>query len=288
MSSVIDNYARRCVGAANTPEYRVFVSYNGHVVSTLHDVPLVSNPNESKEGELIVNMIVEAPRWTNAQMVISAEEPFAPIRQAMSRGRRLSYVRNTFPHRGYIWNYGALPQTWTEGGPIHACELGERAAEVGDVRSVRVLGLLALRDEGVLRWTLLVVDTADPLAARLHTIADVDRECPGMVSATKEWLRLYKLAEGKPENTLELDGEVQGIDFTAKILRTAHEAWRDIVTTNTSDALVDLTNITISNSPGHVRDAENKLTGAQEGAMPPAQTPSSASKWWYLGVAYSG
>ncbi|KAJ7269323.1 inorganic pyrophosphatase [Mycena haematopus] len=236
-------------------------------------------------------MVIEAPRWTNAQMSIAPGEAFAPIRQA-TRGRRLSYVRNTFPHRGYIWNYGALPQTWMEGGPLHACEIGERVAQVGDVRSVRVLGILALRDEGVPRWTLLVVDTADPLAARLHTIADVDRECPGLISATKEWLRLYKLAEGKAENTLELDGEVQGIDFTSKILRTAHEAWRDIVTASKSTALVDLTNLTIGNSPGLVQgeneELYNILKGTQEGPRPPAQTPSSASKWWYLGVAYSG
>jgi inorganic pyrophosphatase len=69
------------------------------------------------------------------------------------------------------------------------CEVGERVAEVGDVRQVRVLGLLAPRDEGVLRWTLLVIDLEDPLAARLHNTADLERECPGLISATKEWLR---------------------------------------------------------------------------------------------------
>jgi inorganic pyrophosphatase len=72
---------------------------------------------------------------------------------------------------------------------VHACELGERVAQVGDVRKVRVLGLLAPRDEGVLRWTLLVVDVADPSAARLRNVADLERECPGMITATKEWLR---------------------------------------------------------------------------------------------------
>ncbi|KAJ6520236.1 inorganic diphosphatase, partial [Mycena sanguinolenta] len=222
----------------NFVEYRVYISYNGYVVSTLHDIPL-SDPNDSnQDDDLIVNMIVQAPRWTNAEMTIAPDEPFGPIRQA-TRGRRLSYVRNTFPHRGYIWNYGVLPQTWIEGGPLHACEIGEEVAQVG-VRSVRVLGLFALRDEGILRWTLLVVDMADPLASRLHTVADVHQECPGLISATKEWLRLYKLAEGKAENTLELNGEVQGIDFTSKILRTAHDAWRDIVTGSKPTALVDL------------------------------------------------
>jgi len=287
-SADANKYTPRCVGAANTPDHRVFVSYNGHVVSTLHDIPLFlsSRSNESDEDtELILNMIVEAPRWTSAQMVIATGEAFAPVRQAMRRGRRLAYVRNTFPHRGYIWNYGALPQTWDEGGPLHACELGERLAQVGDVRSVRVLGLLAPRDEGILRRTLLVIDTADPLAARVHNIADLERECPGMISATKEWLRLYKLADGKAENILELGGEVKGIEFTRETLRTAHDAWRDVVTASASSAFVDLTNVTISNSPGLVPGGDeefyNSLKAAQEGARP----PSAASKWWYLGVA---
>ena len=54
-------------------------------------------------------MIVEVPRWTNAKMEISKEEPFNPIKQDIKKGR-LRYVRNCFPHHGYIWNYGAFPQ----------------------------------------------------------------------------------------------------------------------------------------------------------------------------------
>jgi hypothetical protein len=54
-------------------------------------------------------MIVEVPRWTNAKMEISKEEPFNPIKQDIKKGR-LRYVRNCFPHHGYVWNYGAFPQ----------------------------------------------------------------------------------------------------------------------------------------------------------------------------------
>ena len=25
---------------------------------------------------------------------------------------QVRYVANSFPHHGYIWNYGAIPQTW--------------------------------------------------------------------------------------------------------------------------------------------------------------------------------
>ena len=32
-----------------------------------------------------------------------------PIKQDVKKGK-LRYVRNCFPHKGYLWNYGAFPQ----------------------------------------------------------------------------------------------------------------------------------------------------------------------------------
>ncbi len=46
-------------------------------------------------------MIVEVPRWTNAKMEISKEEPFNPIKQDVKKGK-LRFVRNCFPHHGYV------------------------------------------------------------------------------------------------------------------------------------------------------------------------------------------
>lgn len=77
---------------------------NGGVVSPFHDVPLFAD-----ESNGILNMIVEIPRWTNAKMEICKEEPYNPIKQDTKKNR-LRFVRNCFPHHGYIWNYGAFPQ----------------------------------------------------------------------------------------------------------------------------------------------------------------------------------
>ncbi len=65
-------------------------------------------------------MIVEVPRWTNAKMEISKEESFNPIKQDIKKGR-LRYVRNCFPHHGYIWNYGAFPQVSPYFSPRKLC-----------------------------------------------------------------------------------------------------------------------------------------------------------------------
>jgi len=82
----------------------VYNEHNGNVVSPWHDIPLFADRNNG-----ILNMIVEVPRWTNAKMEISKEELFNPIKQDIKRGK-LRFVRNCFPHHGYIWNYGAFPQ----------------------------------------------------------------------------------------------------------------------------------------------------------------------------------
>ena len=124
-------------------------------ISPFHDIPLVAD-SEAKT----FNMIVEIPRWTNAKMEICKEEPLNPIKQDIKKGK-LRFVANCFPHHGYIWNYGALPQTWEnpnavdertgykgDNDPIDVCEIGHKVAKRGDIVQVKVLGTIALIDEG--------------------------------------------------------------------------------------------------------------------------------------------
>lgn len=40
---------------------------------------------------------------------IATKDPLNPIKQDVKNGK-LRYVANVFPHKGYIWNYGAIPQ----------------------------------------------------------------------------------------------------------------------------------------------------------------------------------
>jgi inorganic pyrophosphatase len=115
-------------------------------------------------------------------------------------------------HPGYIWNYGAFPQTWEDpqvkhaetgangdNDPLDVCEIGEALGYVGQIKQVKVLGIMALLDEGETDWKVLVVDVNDPLAPRLNDIEDVERRLPGLIRATNEWFRIYKIPDGKPE-----------------------------------------------------------------------------------------
>ena len=40
---------------------------------------------------------------------IATKDHLYPIKQDVKKGK-LRYVANLFPYKGYIWNYGAIPQ----------------------------------------------------------------------------------------------------------------------------------------------------------------------------------
>lgn len=194
-------------------------------ISPFHDIPLWSD-----RGTRVANMVVEVPRWSNAKMEISREEPLNPILQDVKKGA-LRYVANVFPHRGYIWNYGALPQTWEnprhidagtqargDNDPVDVLEIGQRVASRGDVLPVKVLGALALVDEGETDWKLIAIDARDPLAPELRDIADVETHLPGLLKATVEWFRLYKVPDGKPQNQFAFGGEAKNAEFAHKVI----------------------------------------------------------------------
>lgn len=66
---------------------------------------------------------------------------------------------------------------------------------------------MALLDEDETDWKVIVIDINDPLAAKLNDIEDVERHLPGLLRATNEWFRIYKIPDGKPENQFAFTGE---------------------------------------------------------------------------------
>ncbi|KAI5121321.1 hypothetical protein M0805_003788 [Coniferiporia weirii] len=290
-------YTPRIVGAPNTLDHRVFLQHGSNVVSSFHDIPLFADQNNG-----ILNMIVEVPRWTNAKMEISKEEPFNPIKQDIKRNK-LRFVRNCFPHHGYIWNYGAFPQTWEDpaqmhpetkakgdNDPLDVCEIGEQVGYVGQVKQVKVLGIMALLDEGETDWKVLVVDVQDPLASKLNDIEDVERHLPGLIRATNEWFRIYKIPDGKPENAFAFSGEAKNKKYATEIIHECHEAWRRLISgespSKTASYDLSIHNITVENSPGFIRTNDPIYTGLPaERREPPAPIDPSISKWFYISSA---
>ena len=81
---------------------------------------------------------------------------------------------------------------------------------------LQILGTLALLDEGETDWKLLAIDINDPMASELNDIADVERLMPGLLKATVEWFRIYKIPDGKPENQFAFNGEAKNREFAQK------------------------------------------------------------------------
>nr|XP_037842828.1 inorganic pyrophosphatase 2, mitochondrial-like [Chlorocebus sabaeus] len=167
-----------------------FKNVTGHSISPFHDIPLKVNSKEENgiptkkarndEYETLFNVIVEIPRWTNAKMEIATKEPLNPIKQCVKDGK-LRYVANIFPYKAYVWNYGTLPQTWEDphekdkstncfgdNDPIDVCEIGSKIHSCGEVFHVKILGILALIEEGETDWKLIAINVNDPEASKFH------------------------------------------------------------------------------------------------------------------------
>lgn len=101
------------------------------------------------------------------------------------------------------------PDTKAKGDndPIDACEIGERIGYTGEIKQVKVLGIMALLDGGETDWKAIVIDIKDPLAAELTDIEDVERCFPGLLDGTKRWFKTYKVPDGKPTNKFALSEE---------------------------------------------------------------------------------
>jgi len=248
-------------GRENTEDYRVFFQdHAGNVVSPFHDIPLRNGDN--------YNMVVEIPRWSNAKMEIATKEILNPIKQDVKKGK-LRYVKNFFPHHGYIWNYGALPQTWEDPGhvdgstgvggdndPIDVIEIGGAVHSRGSVIQVKVLGVLAMIDDGETDWKVFCIDVNDPDSDKLNDIEDVKNHKPGLVEATVEWFKYYKVPDGKPINAFAFDGEAKDRAFAEGVIQQTHEQWQKLMKCPDNQGKIEITNVANSDSA--------KLIGAQE------------------------
>lgn len=281
-------YTTRQIGAKNTLDYRVFIEDDGKPVSPFHDIPLYAD-----EEKQIFNMVVEIPRWTNAKLEITKEEDLNPIIQDTKKGK-LRYVRNCFPHHGYIHNYGAFPQTWEDPNQIHpetkavgdddpldVLEIGETIGYTGQVKQVKVLGIMALLDEGETDWKIITIDINDPLAPKLNDIEDVEKYFPGLLRATNEWFRIYKIPDGKPENQFAFSGEAKNKKYALDIIRETHESWKQLISGKASDNKgIALVNTTISDSPTYSPSIASKIPAASP--QPDGPIDKSVDKWFFI------
>ncbi len=78
-------------------------------------------------------------------------------------------------------------------------------------------------------WKVIVIDVNDPLAPKLNDIEDVDKHMPGLIRATNEWFRIYKIPDGKPENVFAFNGEAKNKKYAMGIVEETNAAWKRLI-----------------------------------------------------------
>ncbi|EOD18892.1 inorganic pyrophosphatase [Emiliania huxleyi CCMP1516] len=227
----LENITVSETGQSRSLEYRVNFFYNDHghlkQISPWHDIPLYANDGA-------IHFITEIPKFSRAKFEIATGEVLNPIKQDVKNGKLRDYNFGDM-----LFNYGAFPQTWEDpqhttpdtghigdNDPIDAVEIGTKILKTGSVTKVKILGCLAMIDDGETDWKCIVINVDDILAPRLNDIDDVEAELPGFVSTLREWLRMYKTVDGKPQNEFGLDEKAVGREYTLKVIAETHEFWK--------------------------------------------------------------
>jgi len=222
-------------GSMGTLEYRLrFQDTAGKDISPWHDIPLYTG----EDG--VLNCLIEIPKNTKPKMEVATKEANNPIAQDVKKGKLRDY------HGPIFWNYGMFPQTWEDpnvthaetkcagdNDPVDVVEIGSESLPQGAVEPVKVLGTLAMIDDGELDWKVIAIRKADPLAGELHDISDVEAKCPGVISGIREWFRWYKTPDGKPLNAFGYNEKALNKAHAMEVVAETHEAWKKLMAGNT-------------------------------------------------------
>lgn len=205
--------------------------YESKAISPWHDLPFASG---FEDGMSLLTFVCEIPLGSRAKMEIHKSVEYNKVVQDVNKDGSPRF----YAYGDSIVNYGAISQTWEDptipdpdtglGGdndPVDVLQLNAKPCAPGAVQRVRVLGALALVDHKETDWKLLVVD-ADDADTAWRTLADVPDD---RIHSVREWFRLYKTAEGKPENEYAFDGKVVDAKHAMRVARRTHEHWRRLV-----------------------------------------------------------
>ena len=211
--------------------YKVYITKDGKVISPFHDISLMN-----EDGTY--NCVNEIPRFENAKFEISKEDEFNPIKQDVKKGT-VRFVKNIYPGRGYQGNYGAFPMTYEDpteiekhcqakgdNDPLDCVDISNVTKKVGSVYKAKVLGCLAMLDDGEADYKVIVIDVDDERIADFDDIESVEKNCPGFLQNLYNWFRDYKKPDGKKENSFALGGKYQNADFAKKIIEEAAEKYK--------------------------------------------------------------
>ncbi|KAI5160055.1 inorganic pyrophosphatase [Nematocida ausubeli] len=280
-------YGVKKFGAEYTLEHTTYITKGDKIISPFHDIPV------SEDGFKLVNVVNEIPRFSNAKKEINKELECNPIKQDVKNGN-VRFVKNMYPMKGYIWNYGAIPQTWEstevpdsrtgikgDNDPIDAIEIGDRIIGSGEVYKAKVLGAIAMIDGGECDWKILVINTEDEMFGKISSLEDVDKYKPGLLDQTREWFRNYKVADKEgnsgSKNEFANDEKYYTAQEAIEIIKETYEHWKTLIAEE-SHSGISLVNFTQTDSPGYKQN-EFAASGPEH---KDGSAPAETDKFYYL------
>ncbi|OQS06419.1 APS kinase/ATP sulfurlyase/pyrophosphatase fusion protein [Thraustotheca clavata] len=212
-------------GVLGTRNFALYLRNATTKFSAWHDIPLYA-------GNGSVNFVVEIEKGRMEKMEVNKKHEFNAIMQDTTKFNSTRYYMYGVP----FFNYGMLPQTWEDpsdkdehghGGdndPLDVIEVGNQVLPIGSVNPVRVLGSLELIDQDEIDHKIIAISLSDPDAPHIHNANDLMQYKPHVIKNLIDWLRNYKLPEGKPENVLAQD-TMTSPEAADEIISKTHESY---------------------------------------------------------------
>ncbi|MEB3279905.1 MAG: inorganic diphosphatase [Lyngbya sp.] len=152
---------------------------------------------EPQNPDGTVNVVVEIPAGTLAKWEVS--KPDGKLKWEFREGKP-----RVVQYLGYPGNYGMIPRSHLpkelggDGDPVDAIVLGA-AVPRGSVVPVKLIGILKLLDSGEQDDKLLGVIKDSPFF-EVNSIADLDKQFPGVTTILETWFSNYKGINGEMES----------------------------------------------------------------------------------------
>ena len=98
----------------------------------------------------------------------------------------------------------------------------------------------------------------------------VERKMPGLLAATVEWFKIYKMPDGKPPNSFAFNGEAKDATFAKCVVEKLHNQWKDLMVGGGHDGIER--SCTKFDGPTKISEADAQEvvdTGAEKGDTKP-------------------
>ncbi|EER03921.1 soluble inorganic pyrophosphatase, putative [Perkinsus marinus ATCC 50983] len=207
----------RAVGRKALPErYQLMDAGTGEHRSFWHDIPL-----RGSEGKFM--FVTEIPRGMLARYELEPDtSDIANDPRGTTALKKLG--------EGPCFNYGFLPQTWSDpidwhdkitglkgdGDPLDLIEISGKHFSPGEVAQVQVLGAVCLIDEGAADWKL--IGTA---CCKALTDEEVARE----MEKVKAWMDGYKALFAKEPTQWYLNGMIFDRTIALDLIDQQNKVW---------------------------------------------------------------